>query len=87
MSFKACDFVTLPRHNQLFSLYGQSLCKIFRYIISLKDKIHRRQCKMLSSKRIDLHRDFAAGVYMYEAQNPKPPLHTVYVYTTYLFTR
>jgi hypothetical protein len=28
--------------------------------------------------------DFAAGVYLSEAQNP--PLHTVYVYTAHLFT-
>jgi hypothetical protein len=31
--------------------------------------------------------DFAAGVYLSEAQNPISPLHlyTVYVYTVYLF--
>jgi hypothetical protein len=53
-----------------------------------KDKTHRRQCKMLSSKKIDLRRDFAACVYVSEAQNPihPPPLHTVYVYSVYLFT-
>jgi hypothetical protein len=30
-----------------------------------------------------------AGVYLYEAQNliPRPPLHTVYVYTVYFFTK
>jgi hypothetical protein len=34
---------------------------------------------MSSSKKIDLERDFAAGVYLSEAQNPiPPPLHTVY---------
>jgi hypothetical protein len=34
--------------------------------------------------------DFAAGVYLSEAQNPilNPlPLHTLYVYTVYLFTQ
>jgi hypothetical protein len=32
--------------------------------------------------------DFAAGVYLSEAQNPlHPPLHTEYVYTVYLFTQ
>ncbi len=40
---------------------------------------------MSSSKKIYLERDFAAGVYLAEAQNPiplpPPPLHTVYVYT------
>ncbi len=41
---------------------------------------------MSSSKKVDLERDFAAGVYLSEAQNPIPPLHTVYVYTVYLFT-
>ncbi len=31
--------------------------------------------------------DFAAGVCLSEAQNPTPPsLHTVYVYTVFLFT-
>ncbi len=35
---------------------------------------------MSSSKKIDLLTDFAAGVYLSEAQNliPPPPLHTVY---------
>jgi hypothetical protein len=28
-----------------------------------KDKTHRRQCKILSSKKIELERDFATGVY------------------------
>jgi hypothetical protein len=31
---------------------------------------------MSSSKKIDLKRDFAAGVYLSEAQNPIPPPHT-----------
>ncbi len=40
---------------------------------------------MSSSKKIYLYRDFPAGVYLSEAQNPiPPPLHTVYVYTVYL---
>ncbi len=29
----------------------------------------------------------SAGVYLSEAQNPIPPLHTVYEYTVYLFTQ
>jgi len=36
-----------------------------------KDKTHRRQCKMASSKKIDMYRDFAAGVDMCEV--PSPP--------------
>ncbi len=36
---------------------------------------------MSSSKKIDLKGDFAAGIYLTEAQKPiPPPLHTVYVY-------
>ncbi len=38
-----------------------------------KDKTHRRQCKMWSSKKIYLWKDFAAGVYLFEAQKPPPP--------------
>jgi hypothetical protein len=36
---------------------------------------------MSSSKKIDLKKDFAAGVYLSEAQNPinPPSLHTVFV--------
>jgi hypothetical protein len=34
-------------------------------------------------KKIDLQRDFAAGVYLAGAHNPIPPLHIVYVYTVY----
>jgi hypothetical protein len=41
---------------------------------------------MTSSENIDQQRDFAAGVYLSENQNPIPPLHTVYVYTVFLFT-
>ncbi len=34
---------------------------------------------MSSSKKIDLYRDFAAGVYLSEAPNPiTPPLYTLY---------
>jgi hypothetical protein len=42
---------------------------------------------MSSSKKINLSSDFAAGVYLSEAHNPvpPPPLHTVFVYTVYLF--
>jgi hypothetical protein len=36
-------------------------------------------------KKIYLEVDFAAGVYLSEAQNPiPPPLHTVYVYQVYV---
>ncbi len=47
---------------------------------------------MSSSKKFDLQRDFAAGVYLSEAHNPLTPpppphrLHTLYVYTVQLFT-
>jgi hypothetical protein len=44
---------------------------------------------MSSSKKIDLYRDLAAGVHLSEAKNPivPPPLHTVYVYSVYLFKK
>ncbi len=43
---------------------------------------------MSSSKKIDLARDLAAGVYLSEAQNPIHPTHcSVYVYKVYLFTQ
>jgi hypothetical protein len=46
-----------------------------------KDNAHRRQCKMFSSKQVHLQRDFAAGVYLSEAQNPLPPItHYIRVY-------
>jgi hypothetical protein len=47
---------------------------------------------MSSSKQNDLKRDFAAGVYLSESQDPispPPPTHCKYtciVYTVYLFT-
>jgi hypothetical protein len=42
---------------------------------------------MSSSKKVDMKREFAAGVYLSEAQTPYAPKHTVYVYTVYLFTQ
>jgi hypothetical protein len=43
---------------------------------------------MPSSKKIDPLWDFAAGVNLSEAQTPwSTPLHTVFVYTVYLFTQ
>ncbi len=47
--------------------------------------VSNAKCRHLNE--IDLKRDFAAGVYLSEAQNPIPPLHTVCVYTVYLFTQ
>jgi hypothetical protein len=42
---------------------------------------------MSSSKKIYLYRDFAAGVYLSEAQNPIPsPLHTIRVYSILIHT-
>jgi hypothetical protein len=39
---------------------------------------------MSSTKKIDLQRDFAAGVYLSEAQNPIPfPLYTLYTCIQY----
>jgi hypothetical protein len=42
---------------------------------------------MSSSKKIDLERDFAAGVYLSEAQNPITPLtHCISVYSILIHT-
>jgi hypothetical protein len=48
------------------------------------------KCRYL--KKVTCRRDFAAGVYLAEAQNPIPPpfhtvAHTAYVYALYLFTQ
>ncbi len=47
------------------------------------DKNLRRQCKMSSSKKIDLWRDIWAGVYLSVAQNPTIPIltHCIRVYS------
>ncbi len=45
---------------------------------------------MSSSKKIDLYRDFAAGVYLSEApfppMTPSPLVHNVYVYRILIHT-
>ncbi len=41
---------------------------------------------MSSSKKIDVVRDLAAGVYLSEAQNPIPP-YALYTCIKYLFTQ
>jgi hypothetical protein len=41
---------------------------------------------MSSSKKIDLYRDFAAGVYLSEAQNPIPPSYTLYTCIQYTYS-
>ncbi len=48
-----------------------------------KDKTHKRQSKMSSSNKLTCKRDFAACVYLSDAQNPisPPPTYTMYVYT------
>ncbi len=42
---------------------------------------------MSSSKNIDLKRDFAAGVYLSEAQNPIPASPFTHCICIYFFTR
>jgi|LakMenEpi03Aug12_release.lakeMendotaPanAssembly.Ray.scaffolds.fasta_scaffold503146_1 hypothetical protein len=45
--------------------------------------------QMLSSKKIHLYRDFAAVVYLSEAQNPTPPppiTHCIRVYCSLIYT-
>jgi hypothetical protein len=80
--------VSIISTKYIFSPYW---LKRYEIIQSLKEVCStKKQCKMSSSKNIDLSRDFAAGVYLSDAQNPiptPPPLHTVYVYTGYLFTK
>jgi hypothetical protein len=44
---------------------------------------YRHQSKMASSKKIDQKRDFAAGVYLSEAQNPVAHTHCIGVYVQY----
>jgi hypothetical protein len=41
---------------------------------------------MLSSKKIDLQRDFAAGAYLSEAQNPYSPPYNCIVYSIHIHT-
>ncbi len=64
---------------------------LYSDIHARKDKTHRRKCKMSSSKKRWPVRDFAAGVYLSEAQNLlPPPLYTLYTCTysiVYLFTQ
>ncbi len=40
---------------------------------------------MLSSKKIDLQRDFAEGAYLADAQNPIPP-YTLYMCIQYTYS-
>jgi hypothetical protein len=45
---------------------------------------------MSSSKKIDLYRDYATGLYLSEAQNPTAPPYTLYTciqYTYSVFTQ
>jgi hypothetical protein len=52
-----------------------------------KDKTHRRQCKMSSSKNLPYKRDFAAGVYLcLKSRAPYLPPTCIH-YTVYLFTQ
>jgi hypothetical protein len=44
------------------------------------NELYRNQSKLLSSKKIAMKRDFAAGVYMSEARNPIHPPYTLYMY-------
>jgi hypothetical protein len=61
--------------------------------IVLESYCKRRKIRFIEGNakchlKIYLLRDFAAGFYLSEAQNHiVPPLHTVYVYTIYLFTQ
>jgi hypothetical protein len=48
------------------------------------DKLTIWTPEQMPSKKIDLKRNLAAGVYLSEAQNP---IHTSYVYPVYLFTQ
>ncbi len=54
------------------------------------DKTHRKQCKMSSSKKMTCKgtlRQVFICLFPRTSYPPPPPIHTVCVYTVYLFTR
>jgi hypothetical protein len=53
---------------------------------SQKDKTHRRQCKMLASKKITC-KETLRPVFTCLTLKPRTLLHCIRVYTVYLFTQ
>ncbi len=68
------------------NLLSPSLC--FHHFSYTKEKTHRRQCKMSSSKKSPVEGLCGRCLYVWGPWNSTPhPSHTVYVHTVYLFTQ
>ena len=81
-TYRKTDFYTPHKTNSkvYFNLLERSMNTVRTYLLRNK----RSKCKQRSKwhKRLFKERDFAADVYLSEAQNPiPPPPYTLYVYT------
>ncbi len=72
-------------NNVYLSMHSHPKADIHPTAYIVEDKARRSNPKMSSSKKIDLIRNYAAGVYLSEARNPIPPpflTHCIRVYRT-----
>ncbi len=74
--------------SRTFKISGTLIVNMAPFLYGLPVYVQNVYTQMSSSKKTDLYRNFTAGVYLSEAQNPihPPPPYTLYTFIQYTYS-